>query len=328
MEHACIVSVVTVVGRGCGVPDDSLVEALQALHLASTSLGSDFELVVVNNGAPVSSLAALRTFTSKRINTHVYTLQQPVDYVVARLAGLENALGDWIAFVELGIDPPEMLGTLLQAAFDGHDVVFARNETKAEEHSIGERLLSPLYHRLFGFFHGFDLQHEAPAFRLISRTVANAVAQNDFPLVALDLIPAQGGYRTQMLEHRYDRPTNRDAPLPEKVRERWRAIIGISGTPLRFANLICAFGAFANLVYSAYVIFIYLFKSDVAPGWTTLSLQVSGMFFLISLVLWLLSEYLLLMFDHAARRNVYRIAGEFSSNIQTRHARLNVEVEQ
>lgn len=328
MEHACIVSVVTVVGRGCGVPEASHCKSLQELHRASSALHSDFELVVIVNGVSISSIMALKTLASELPNTHFYILQKPVDYLVARLAGLENALGDWIAFVDLGIDPPDMLDVLLKSAFEGHDVIFANNKTRVKERSIGHMLLSPIYHRFFAFFHGFDLQQKAPTFRLFSRAVANAITQDDFPLLALDLLPANGGYRTRTIEYSHDHTTDRGAPLPEKIRERWRTIIGIGGAPLRFANLICAFGAMVNLVYSCYVIFVYLFKPDVVPGWTTLSLQVSGMFFLISLVLWLLSEYLLLMFDHAARRNVYRIADEFSSNVQTRHIRLNVEVDQ
>jgi glycosyltransferase involved in cell wall biosynthesis len=327
VEHACIVSIVTVIGRGCAVEDIDLVEALRTLHRNSAGLGYDIELVIANNGATQESLDAMRQLASELPNLHFYTLQKPVDYAVARLASLEAAVGDWIAFVDLGVDPSEMLGPLLREAFQGNDVVFAGNRTSTTERSFAERLLSPVYHRLFAFFHGFDLQQGAPAFRLISRNVANAISQNDFPLVALDLIPAHGGYPTRTLEYSGEISKGRISPLPEKFRERWRALIGISGAPLRFANLVCAFGAVANLAYSCYVILIYIFKPDVAPGWTTLSLQAAGMFFLISVVLWLLSEYLLLMFDRAARRNVYRIASEFSSNVQTRRARLNVDVE-
>ena len=52
------------------------------------------------------------------------------------------------------------------------------------------------------------------------------------------------------------------------------------------------FGSLSNLLYSLYVVLILIFKSDVAPGWVTLSLQQSGMFFLISLVLLIISEHI------------------------------------
>lgn len=39
------------------------------------------------------------------------------------------------------------------------------------------------------------------------------------------------------------------------------------------------FGATANLLYSIYIMLIALFKHDIAPGWVSMSLQQSGMFF-------------------------------------------------
>ena len=84
------------------------------------------------------------------------------------------------------------------------------------------------------------------------------------------------------------------------------------------------FGAGANVLYSAYVIGIALLKADVAPGWTTLSLQQSGMFLLISLVLLVLGEYLLSVTALAAARPAYHVAREFASVRMTRQERLNL----
>ena len=59
---------------------------------------------------------------------------------------------------------------------------------------------------------------------------------------------------------------------------------------MRLVTSLSLFGAIANVVYSIYVVSIGFFKTDVAPGWISLSLQQSGMFFLISLVLLVLGE--------------------------------------
>ena len=119
----------------------------------------------------------------------------------------------------------------------------------------------------------------------------------------------------------------RALPLAERVHLRWRTLIGLNAAPLRIANAFCAAGAGLAFVYSVYVIGVYLVKESVAPGWTTVSLMLSGMFFMLSVVLWLLSEYLVLVLDAGARRARYEIGEEFASNVQTRRARLNVETE-
>jgi hypothetical protein len=86
-------------------------------------------------------------------------------------------------------------------------------------------------------------------------------------------------------------------------------------------------GAFASLAYSIYVVLIWAFKEDVAPGWVSLALQQSGMFFLISLVLLVLSEYVLEISRKANSGPAYYIADEFTSAKLTRKERLNVEVD-
>jgi hypothetical protein len=69
-----------------------------------------------------------------------------------------------------------------------------------------------------------------------------------------------------------------------------------------------------------------IFKEEVSPGWVTLSLQQSGMFFLLSLVLLVLGEYVLHMAKLAANAPSYYVTDEFASAQITRQKRLNVEV--
>ncbi len=94
---------------------------------------------------------------------------------------------------------------------------------------------------------------------------------------------------------------------------------------MRLVTTLSLFGAIANVVYSAYVIAIGLFKADVAPGWVTLSLQQSGMFFLISLVLLVLGEYILQMASLSNEGPSYNVGQEFTSAVITRRERLNIE---
>jgi polyisoprenyl-phosphate glycosyltransferase len=101
--------------------------------------------------------------------------------------------------------------------------------------------------------------------------------------------------------------------------------VSTTKAPLRAATALCVFGAFANLLYSAYVIAVALLKPDVAAGWVSLSLQQSGMFFLISLVLLVLSEYILHMARISSEGPAYHVGREFTSMRMTRRERLNVE---
>jgi len=104
-----------------------------------------------------------------------------------------------------------------------------------------------------------------------------------------------------------------------------RMLVSTTRGPMRLVTTLSLFGAVSNVVYSAYVIAIAFFKADVAPGWVTLSLQQSGMFFLISLVLLVLGEYILHMASLSNEGPAYHVAQEFTSARMTRREKLNVE---
>lgn len=94
---------------------------------------------------------------------------------------------------------------------------------------------------------------------------------------------------------------------------------------MRIVTSLSLFGALANLLYSVYVVLIGIFKRDVAPGWISLSLQQSGMFFLLSLVLLVLGEYILNMVRLNNEGPPYHVSQELTSARLIRKERLNVE---
>ena len=78
-------------------------------------------------------------------------------------------------------------------------------------------------------------------------------------------------------------------------------------------------------MYCVYVLAVGILKTDVAPGWISLSLQQSGMFFLISLVLLVLGEYILNMASLSNEGPLYHVGQEFTSARMTRLEKLNIE---
>jgi hypothetical protein len=323
VHRTSIVSIVTVVDARTS----EVGAALRTLHAEASSLDSPFEIVLVANGCVPEVLKGLREQSAALDNLQTYVLKSRVDHATALVCGLENAIGDWVATLDLEQDDPATVGRMMvAAATEGTEVVLAAPAASTARRGVLDALLARAFHGAFRALHGYSLAEEAPSTRLLSRTVVNNVLQHDFPLVALETLPATAGYRKAVVPLARRRE-GIALPLRERARLRWRTLIGLNAAPLRIANAVCAAGAGLALLYSIYVVVVYLVKESVVPGWTTVSLMLSGMFFMLSVVLWLLSEYLVLVLDAGARRARYEIAEEFSSNVQTRRARLNVETE-
>ncbi|MGH8475434.1 MAG: hypothetical protein ACRER2_06625, partial [Methylococcales bacterium] len=113
--------------------------------------------------------------------------------------------------------------------------------------------------------------------------------------------------------------------LGDSIDRGMRLLVSTTPAPMRLVTSLTLFGAIANVVYSIYVVAVGLFKTDVAPGWISLSLQQSGMFFLLSLVLLVLGEYILHMASLSNEGPLYHVAQEFTSARITRREKLNVE---
>jgi polyisoprenyl-phosphate glycosyltransferase len=321
MAVAQILSIICVLdGR-----QQDAVPALQEVHRSACELAMPFELVVIVNGAEGPPGAPLRAPTRNPDSLQLYFIKRRTDYVTAVLAGLENAIGDWVATLDLACDEPAIVRELMLTARRERCEVAVAAPGGRKQRGVGETLLAAGFHFAFRRLHGFSLALEAPTARLLSRAVVNDVLQHDSPLIALETLTASGGYARASV-----RTLQRAAirlPLAERAKIRWRTLIGINAAPLRLANLICGLGALAALAYTIYVIVVYLVKSNVVPGWTTVSLILSAMFLTMSVVLGILSEYLILLLDAGARRGRYEIAEELSSGVQPRSKLLNVETE-
>ena len=298
--------------------------ALEHLHTEVNGLSVLTEIVVILNGPDRDAVSLLSNLTKHYEHLQVYVTKSRVDYSTALLAGIENAIGDWVATIDIQADEPIIIRRLFESALREHADV-ALSVSTHQGRSLLDAVISGAFHRVFRAFHGFSLTAEAPSARLLSRAVVNSLLCDDSPLIAFETLTARIGYRRCLVPAAQRNVMERG--FQERVYARWRTFIGIDAAPLRLANLLSGIGAVGGLSYSLCIMLIYLIKKDVVPGWTTLSLMQSCMFMMLTLVLWLLSEYMLLLLDPAARRPRYEIVDEFGGQVRSQVEMVNVETE-
>lgn len=290
-------------------------------------LVGDYELIVVDNASEDSTLSVLQRLTGKdgQPNLQVYALTKEVDCDTACWVGMENALGDFVAAFDPLRDDVSFLPELLERAEAGIDVVFARNEQPPPQ-SIPYRVGAGVFNHLYKRFNDVHLAREAPKYRVLSRKVINFILQHPRPELSYRHLPATGGFSKATLSYRAPPAAADDEKrLGDSIERGMRLLVSTTRGPMRLVTTLSLFGAVANLAYSVYVVLIGLFKHDVAAGWISLSLQQSGMFFLLSLVLLVLGEYILNMVSLSNEGPPYHVAQEFTSERMSRKERLNVE---
>jgi hypothetical protein len=257
-------------------------------------------------------------------NLQIYVLTKEVDSDTASWVGLESALGDFVAIFDPTVDSINFLPNLLECALSGADVVFAKNANRPQE-SFAYRTCFAMFNKIYQLFNGVNLANDAPSYRVLSKRVVNFILQHPIPSMTYRHLPATGGFTKINLGYSAKSHYSQSKRLGESIDRGIRLLVSTTRGPMRFVTVLSLFGAFANFFYSFYVIAIALLKEDVAPGWVTLSLQLSGMFLLISLVLWMLGEYILQLASLTNEGPMYHVAQEFTSATMTRRQKLNVD---
>lgn len=287
---------------------------------------SDYELIVVDNASDDESIREYKRLTAENglANLQVYALTKEVETDAASWVGMENSLGDFVVVVDPQTDDIAFIPTMLDKAARGADVVFAVNKQQADQGPIYRSAYS-IFNWLYSRFSGIHLTNEAPHYRILSKRVINFILQHPQPVITYRHLPATGGFARAYVAYSAAPSTTSPKQLGKSFDRGMRLLVSTTRAPMRLVTSLSLFGAIANLVYSCYVVGVGMFKTDVAPGWISFSLQQSGMFFLISLVLLVLGEYILNMATLSNEGPPYHVGQEFTSARMVRREKLNIE---
>lgn len=315
-------SVVYVVRNQCDQLDSIIRSSFEKLSI----LVSDHELIIVDNASDDESVNVLKGLTGQSgyPNLQVFALTKEVDGDTASWMGLENAIGDFVVVIDPLLDDIGVLPQMLEKAVMGADVVFANNKQKPRQ-SMTYRAAHAVFNSLYKLFNGIHLAKEAPQYRLLSKRVVNFILQHPQPAITYRHLPATGGFARVNIDYSAEPLAKSTKSLGGSFNRGMRLLVSTTQAPMRLVTSLSLFGAVANLIYSIYVVTIAILRTDVAPGWVSISLQQSGMFFLMSLVLWVLGEYILHMASLSNKGPLYHVGQEFTSTRMTRREKLNIE---
>lgn len=278
----------------------------------------NFELLCIVDGAAdgVASGAqdALRPLLVRLDCIRVLCLSRRFGRDAALAAGLESAIGDIVVCLDLATDPLALVPELVERCRKGGGAVVGIDPERTGQSAL-ERLGAAWFYRLGRSLFDLESIAHATALMALSRPALGALLrikeQSRHPQVFLPYI----GFGVQTLVYK---PGGRTAPERGFVQSVGRAMeLLVTGSmrPLRLVSWLSLAASALNGLYILYVVAIALFKRDVAEGWPTLSLQQGVMFFLLFLVLAVLSEYVGRILEESRRRPQYVLRDELASSV-------------
>lgn len=322
MTHAFSSVSVVLVARDA-VPSDAV---LGVLINRLTRLFVDVELVIIaNDVAPAVSLE-LKSLCDRLPDSLIVFLGDRVHDDLARLIGIDHAVSDHVLFATPTLIEADSLGLFEEPLQKGCDIVIGRPPERIAR-GVFNRALFAVFSTLFRWATGRVFEDEPPSFRILSRAAALHVATRKEGEVLVRARNLGSGYPTAEVRLPKDRSRPRaERSMRDDLSRGLRLISTGSATLLRASSYLALVGGIASAIYALYVIAVFFaLGPNVAPGWTTLSLQLSGMMLLFSIQFLLLSEHVLQMAGTSgvAHRR-HHIIRELRSPLSRRGDRLNI----
>jgi len=79
-----------------------------------------------------------------------------------------------------------------------------------------------------------------------------------------------------------------------------------------------------SLLFAFYVVAVALLKKHVVEGWISIAFHMAVMFFFLSTILGLLSEYIYMLAQQSGNRPVYLVSKESTSSVLEIQRKLNI----
>jgi polyisoprenyl-phosphate glycosyltransferase len=289
------------------------------------------ELILCDDGSTDGTTELARELTERDANLRLLVLSRRYGAEIALTAGLDAAIGDFVAVMTPSLqDPPELIPRLVAKAQEGgHDVVYVRKPRAGAEESWPHRLAVRAFHALCRRLTGLDVREDATGFQVLSRRVVNSLARLKEHNRVMRMLFAYVGFNAAAIDPGEDLGAayrGRGEGLHRRLRLAVDAIVAFSDRPLRYASALSLGLSGLAFLGAVAVVAEKLLSGGTAPGWASLMVVQLGMFCLLFLVLAVVSEYVSRILVETKNRPLYYLREDLGGTARL-HIRSIVELE-
>lgn len=293
-----------------------LADFLRDLSRTMSSSFRFYEIILIDDGSLDQTRTTMEPLLKEMQQIRYLRLSRSFGRDAAISAGIESAIGDYVVTLDPACDPVESIPAMVERCQSTGGIVHAVAENPRSRSGLRE-LFGNYFRRYCNRRMGVELKRGAEDFRVLSRQAVNALLQVRMQSRYLRVLTLTLGYHHEFFSYqRCERGAVKSrGSFVQEITTAIDLLAANTRHPLRVVTAAGMLGAILNLLYAFYVLAVYLMNPNVASGWTTMSLQQSGMFFFICLILAVMSEYIGTILGEVRSRPLYFIAQESNSSV-------------
>ncbi len=260
------------------------------LYLVLESHYTNYEIIIVDNEVSKDEFNAVTALLDKIPCIRIIKLSQQFRYDTALFAGLEVSIGDYVCTLDPTIDSPKYLTDFI-IKNQTHDVVQGVSEI-----TISGVFGSQLGRRLFYWYNrkyiGIDIPLSATYYASYSRRAINSLTSSGRHHRHIRHLARRIGYGYITQSYMPLNKPGSQRRLRTGIVEALEIVTSYSTHPLRSVTWLGFIASAINVIYAFYVLVLNVFNKSLAPGWTSTSMQLSLMFFVLFIIMIILAEYI------------------------------------
>ena len=175
MDTAPIISIVSPVYRA----ENIVAELIAEIRKAMQDIGVSYEIILVDDRSPDNSWQIMKQFSADT-DVKCIRLSRNFGQHPAIIAGLANAIGEWIVVMDCDLqDQPKEISRLYEKALEGYETVLAKRYERKD--SFLKKLSSKLFSKVYSFLTDMKYDNEVANFGIYNRKVIDSVLKvNDY----------------------------------------------------------------------------------------------------------------------------------------------------
>lgn len=297
---------------------DAINIALDRLEAVIDGTPHEWEVVIVNDGSSDNTLLEATTYRSRVFRTIVVDLSRHFGKEAALSAGLRAASGDAVIPIDADLqDPPELVLEMIRRWDKGAEVVVARRSNRSSD-TWGKRFSANLFYRMFNMMSDVTIPENVGDFRLMDRSVVDAV--NDLPENRRFMkgLFAWAGFRTEEIE--YVRPMRAAGKTKfntfRLVNLAIEGVTSFSTAPLRLVTYVGMSVAILAMIYGTFIVLRTLIYGIDLPGYASIVSLVAFLSGVQLLAIGIVGEYVGRSYMESKSRPPYVIRRIYRSDAQ------------
>lgn len=257
----------------CFNEEEALPFFYEEITKTMSSLEEDYEVILVNDGSGDRTLDVMKQLAEKDEHIVYLSFSRNFGKESAMYAGLCNASGDYIGFIDADLQhPPVLIKQMLEALESGeYDCAACRRVDRTGDSKIRTWFARKFY-KLINMISDAQMVDGAGDYRLMKRDMAEAIiSMSEYNRFSKGIF-SWVGFRTYWIDYEnVERVAGKTSwSFWGLVKYAIDGIVNFSNAPLDFASFFgLATTAFA-FIYLIFIVVKYALFGDPVQGWATL----------------------------------------------------------